>query len=279
MKTIQLPGQLIRSLSELGLLESEAKIYAALVLLGYAEVKDLLELLDVSKPRIYDGLRMLEEQGLIVQTSPRPAMYQAIAPHIALEVLMKKHEAAKNEVLEQFRALESRELIDKPVPPLCYLFGNKSFEFKIRDLLENARESICCQSSPKYLSYLEKAAGKSIKLQLVILSEDPGPQKRLERLFKKGHAEITTLNRAQLIGMAPESAKKDAHLRMAQADDLMDLDNLFMIIVDDTELLIIPPLKSDSLGAITSTNTGMVFMMKHMINERFNAGKPADGTQ
>ncbi|HEY3274927.1 MAG TPA: helix-turn-helix domain-containing protein [Methanocella sp.] len=278
MKTIQLPGQLITSLSELGLLESEAKIYAALVLLGYAEVKDLLELLDVSKPRIYDGLRMLEEQGLIVQTSPRPAMYQAIAPPIALEVLMKKHEAAKNEVLEQFRVLESREIIDKPAPPLCYLFGNKSFEFKIRDLLENARESICCQSSPKYLSYLEKAAGKSIKLQLVILSEDPGPQKRLERLFKKGNAEITTLTRNQIIGMTPQSAK-EAHMRMAQADDLMDLDNLFMIIVDDTELLFIPPLKSDSLGAITSTNKGMVFMMQHMITERFKAGKPADGRQ
>lgn len=278
MKTIQLPGQLITSLSELGLLESEAKIYAALVLLGYAEVKDLLELLDVSKPRIYDGLRMLEEQGLIVQTSPRPAMYQAIAPHIAMEVLMKKHEAAKNEVLDQFRALEGQEMIDKPAAPLCYIFGSKSFEFKVRDLLENARESICCQSSAKYLGYLEKAAGKSIKLQLVILSEDAGPQKRLERLFKKGNAEITTLTRSQMIGMAPE-AKKEAHLRMAPADDLMDLDNLFMIIVDDTEVLFIPPLKSDSLGAITSTNKGMVFMMKHMITERFAAGKPADGGQ
>jgi sugar-specific transcriptional regulator TrmB len=279
MKTLQLPGKLIRSLSELGLLESEAKIYAALVLLGYAEVKDLLELLDVSKPRIYDGLRMLEEQGLIVQTSPRPAMYQAIAPHIAMEVLMKKHEAAKNEVLEQFRALESRELIDKPAAPLCYLFGNKSFEFKVRDLLENARESICCQSSAKYLGYLEKAAGRSIRLQLVILSEDTAPQKRMERLFKKGNAEITTLTRDQLIRMGPESAKKEAHMRMARADDLMDMDNLFMIIVDDTELLFIPPLKSDSLGAITSTNKGMVYMMKHMITERFAAGKPADGMQ
>jgi sugar-specific transcriptional regulator TrmB len=279
MKTIELPGQLIASLSELGLLESEAKIYAALVLLNYAEVKDLLELLDVSKPRIYDGLRMLEEQGLIVQTSPRPAMYQAIAPHIAMEVLMKKHEAAKNEVLEQFRALESRELIDKPAAPLCYLFGNKSLEFKIRDLLENARESICCQSSAKYLGYLEKAAGRSIRLRLVILSEDPAPQKRMERLFKKGNAEITTLTRDQMIGMVPESAKKEAHLRMAQAEDLMDMDNLFMIIVDDTELLFIPPLKSESLGAITSANKGMVFMMNHMINERFAAGKLADGTQ
>jgi HTH-type transcriptional regulator, sugar sensing transcriptional regulator len=277
MKTIQLPGKLIRSLSELGLLESEAKIYAALVLLCYAEVKDLLELLDVSKPRIYDGLRMLEEQGLIVRTSPRPAMYQAIAPPIALAVLMKKHEAAKDEVLEQFRALESRALIDKPAAALCYIFGNKSFEFKIRDLLENARESICCQSSAKYLGYLEKAAGKNIRLRLVIMSEDPGPQKRLERLFRKDDADIMTLTRDQMIGMVPESKKKEAHLRMAKAEDLMDMDNLFMIIVDDKELLFIPPSKSDSLGAITSTNRGMVFMMKSMIDERFAAGKPADG--
>ena len=96
MKTVQLPGQLIASLTELGLLESEAKIYAALVLLGYADVGDLLEILDVSKPRIYTSLGTLEEKGLIVQTSPRPVIYQAVAPNIALEMITEKYENAKN---------------------------------------------------------------------------------------------------------------------------------------------------------------------------------------
>ena len=95
MKTTTITRPTYRSLTELGLLESEAKIYAALVLLGYADVKDLLEILDVSKPRIYDRLRTLEEKGLIVQTSPRPVIYQAIAPNIALEMITDKYETRK----------------------------------------------------------------------------------------------------------------------------------------------------------------------------------------
>ena len=38
MKSLQLPDQLIKSLNNLGLLESEAKIYTALVVLDYANV-------------------------------------------------------------------------------------------------------------------------------------------------------------------------------------------------------------------------------------------------
>ena len=59
---VELPEKMIKSLTELGLLESEAKIYAALVFLQSAEVKrNILEFLDVSKPSIYEGLRMLKK--------------------------------------------------------------------------------------------------------------------------------------------------------------------------------------------------------------------------
>jgi sugar-specific transcriptional regulator TrmB len=90
MKTLQLPGQLIASLTEPGLLDSEAKMYAALVLLGYTDLGDLLEILDVSKPRIYTSLGTLEEKGLIIRTSEA----------------------------------DQQELIDKLSPPLCYIFGD-----------------------------------------------------------------------------------------------------------------------------------------------------------
>jgi len=275
MKSIPLPQQLIMSLSELGLLESEAKIYAALVLLGYAEVKDLLEVLDVSKPRIYDGLRTLEEIGLIIQTSPRPALYQAIAPSIAMGVLMRKHEAAKDEVLAQFRALERQPLVEKPIPPLCYLFGSKSFDLKIRDMLENARESIFCQMSAKYAYYFEGLAVKGIRLQMLLMSDDRETQKRLERLFGKGKAEIVTLTREQ-IASAGNAANPEKAQRMAAMDQIgaIDMDNIFTLIVDDAEVLFVPPLKTDSLGAISSTNKGMIFIMKNMIEDRFAQGKP-----
>jgi len=123
----ELPNKLINSLTELGLLESEAKIYAALVFLQSAEVRDLLEFLDVSKPSIYEGLRMLEKNGLIILTSPRPAMYQAIEPKIALEIILKKYEDAKKEALIELESFKDQELSTKPNSPLWFIFGAKSF--------------------------------------------------------------------------------------------------------------------------------------------------------
>ena len=98
---VEIPHELIKSLTELGMLDSEAKLYAALVFLRSAEVRDLLEFLDVSKPSIYEGLRMLEKNGLIILTSPRPATYQAIEPKIALEIIIKRYMDAKKEALIQ----------------------------------------------------------------------------------------------------------------------------------------------------------------------------------
>ena len=265
MKTLQLPGQLIASLTELGLLESEAKIYAALVLLGYADVGDLLEILDVSKPRIYTSLGTLEEKGLIVQTSPRPVIYQAVAPNIALEMITDKYGNAKNEAIKQFKAAENQELIDKQTPPLFYIFGDKSLEFKIRDMLENARESVYCRTSEKYLKHIEKLAKKDVKLNLDIMSKDPEAQKRLENLFKKGNAQIQTLNVGQNMKKMADAAGEEARKRMSSILEMIDWENMFVLIVDEAEALIIPPLKSDSLSAITITNKAMVYYMLYQV--------------
>ena len=272
MKTLLLPGQLIASLTELGLLESEAKIYAALVLLGYSDVGDLLEILDVSKPRIYTSLGTLEEKGLIVQTSPRPVIYQAVAPNIALEMITDKYENAKVEAIKQFKAAEKQEIIDKQSPPLCYIFGDKSLEFKIRDMLDNAQESVRCRTSEKYLKYIEKLAKKDVKLNLIITSEDPGLKKRLENLFKNGKAQIDTLSMSQMVEMAG-NAGEEAVQRMSSMAEFMDIGNMLILIVDDAELLLIPPIKSDSLSAITSTNKAMIFMMRQGIEESNKTNK------
>lgn len=268
---IKFPIPLITSLTELGLLESEAKIYAALVLLRSAEVKDLLEFLDTSKPRIYDGLRMLEETGIIIQTSPRPATYQAITPPVALQLLMKKHEKAKNEALKQLKILEEREIIKKSSSPLWFIFGVKSFEFKIKDMIENAQESIYCQTSGKYLNLITKAVKKGVKTYLVIINdEDQDIHEYIEDLSKKSNVKISLIKKNQFmktLGMFNEESQPQTQ----SIDDIMkmfDLNNQFALVVDDSEILAIPPLKSEDLNAITSTNKAMVYSTKIAIKER-----------
>jgi len=257
----RLPTQLLISLTELGLLESEAKIYAALVLLQSAEVRDLLEFLDVSKPRVYDGLRKLEESGLIVLTSPRPATYQAIEPRVALELIIKKHEDAKKEALKEFQILKEQEIITEASSPLWFIFGAKSFEFKIKDMLGNARESVYCQTSGRYLEYIEKAAKKNIKIDLLIV-DGQDTKKRLEHLSKKSNVKIQIVEKSQIFEHHHETETELHKRSRANLKDIIDLDNMFTLVVDDSELLTIPPLKTDSLSAITSTNKVLIFSAK-----------------
>jgi len=56
----KIPRDLVKSLMELGLLESEAKIYITLSMMNTADVKKLINFLGLSKPNTYESLRLLE---------------------------------------------------------------------------------------------------------------------------------------------------------------------------------------------------------------------------
>ena len=59
----KIPHDLVRYLMELGLLESEARIYIALTMMNNSEVKNLIDFLGLSKPNTYESLRLLEERS------------------------------------------------------------------------------------------------------------------------------------------------------------------------------------------------------------------------
>ncbi len=70
---------------------------------------------------------MLEDKGLILLTNPRPITYQAISPNIALEILVERTHAAKNDAVEQFQELENDDLQRNSSQPLWFIFGDPSF--------------------------------------------------------------------------------------------------------------------------------------------------------
>src|SRR5208337_2197171 len=115
----KIPPGLVRALTELGLLESEAKIYVALVMMNHSEVKDLIDFLDMSKPNTYESLRSLEERGLIVAVSERPIVYQAVSPEIGLEILVDRHLKAKSEAEKLFSTV-SRDIRENPPDDMWY---------------------------------------------------------------------------------------------------------------------------------------------------------------
>lgn len=266
---VDLPCELIKSLTKLGLLESEAKLYSALVFLQSAEVRDLVEFLDVSKPSVYEGLKTLEEYGLIVLTSPRPATYQAIEPEIALELIMKRYRDAKKEALIQLQDFKNQEISTKPSSPMWFIFGAKSFEFKIKQMLKNAKGSIYCSTSIKYLSFIEKAAKKNIQIYLVVIEDDEENNARIERLSRLSNVKLKRTKKDEILNLSNhEAALNDQSVDGLK--DQMDLNNSFILVVDDLEVLMLPPFKSDSISAIYSINKVLIFNFKRGIENKFS---------
>lgn len=264
----RIPQQLISAFMELGLLESEAKIYSALVLFHDAEVKELQEFLDISKPSIYEGLRTLEDHGFIVLTNDKPTTYQAIPPEIVLDMLMNIHLRAKDEALILLKKLEKEKFADDAPPNLWYIFGPKSFESKIKDMLENAKESVVCLTTDKYLAHIERCAKSDVRFELTVVSEKDDSLERIKKIFKNGNLRSRRIGKDDAINiLAPFKAGYRTEMIPAMSETLgmFDFENVLIIVVDDKEMLYIPPIPDASLNAMVSKNMAFIRMMELLI--------------
>jgi sugar-specific transcriptional regulator TrmB len=259
----KIPPGLVRALTELGLLESEAKIYVALVMMNHSEVKDLIDFLDMSKPNTYESLRSLEERGLIVAVSERPIVYQAVSPEIGLEMLVDRHIKAKNDAEKLFSTV-SRDIKENPPDDMWYIFTEKNVEYKIRDMISNAKKSVYVAMSDRYIKFLKPLARKDVYLNLLILADKPDTKTWLEKTFGPERAKIQYMDRDEaekMFSISKSAKKRELAPPLAGLSVAYSLDKTLMLVVDDTETLYIAPI-FDSMNAISSRGKGMVQNLK-----------------
>lgn len=280
------PQDLVRSLIELGLPESEARIYIALVIMNNSEVKELIDFSGISKPSAYEALRSLENKGLIVCINERPLIYQAISPEIGLELLMDTHIKAKEEAKRLLSTLGRIHVEDRPQETVWCVFNKKSIEYKIRDMLKNAAESVLLMASDQYIKYLTPLSNTNLDLDVTIFSENPNIQPLLKKIFKSDNARFQLINKAEMIkGHKAEmikglsAYKTDFQEEMIRSFEkilfMFNFDNMLIVIADDSDLLYVPPLSGDSLLAINLKNKllsenmklGMKAMATYFINK------------
>jgi len=260
----KIPQELVKSLMNLGLLESEAKIYIALAMMNNSEVKKLIDFLSLSKPNTYESLRLLEEKGLVVLINTKPMTYQATPPTIGLEMLLKTHLNAKEEAKKLFSTMDKQKFIEKPSETLWHVFGEKGTEYKIKDMIQNAANGIFMVSSPKYLKYLENLDEKNLKLDITISSNGFDTEQKLKKMFKgkKGNFQIVSAEDMINTSIPFKKIPEDELITYKEAFLMFNYENMMMLIVDDSELLFIPPVSEDSLSAINTKNKSFILIMK-----------------
>jgi sugar-specific transcriptional regulator TrmB len=254
----RIPGALVDALLDLGLTNYEARTYAALILFDVAEAKELVEFLGISKPSVYESLDRLAETGLTVKRNSKPAMYSPVDPEIAIKILMDRHMNSSEVALRELQRLQKEKLHKDRSDAVWNVYGDSNINFKIRSMIRNARHSIVCTTAERYLPLLEGINLKKIDLDLTVLSEDPDLESRLRKQYPGPTHKITVISIKKIMDRIPVFSGMEDKAGFIRLENFLDL------IVDDKELLSIPPIPAEHVTGMNTKNQAMILHSQTM---------------
>jgi sugar-specific transcriptional regulator TrmB len=253
-----IPGTLVTSLMDLGLSNYEARTYAALVLFDVAEAKELVDFLGISKPSVYEGLDKLAEMGLAVKRNSKPAMYTPVQPEIAIKILMERHTRSAETALQELVELEQEKVHKDRSDAVWNVYGDANINFKIQSMIRNARHTIECTMAERYLPLLEGINLKKIDLTLTVLSEDRELIGRLKQEFPGRNHRITVISIGDIMAHLPHFPGTEDGAKFIR------LENILELIVDELELLSIPPIPAAHVTGMNTSNKALILHAQAM---------------
>ncbi|GAA0522495.1 Sugar-specific transcriptional regulator TrmB [Halorubrum aquaticum] len=96
----------IELLQELGLKEYEAKAFVALTRLPQGTAKEISEISEVPRTRVYDAVRVLETKGLVEIQHASPQRFRAVSIDEAAETLRREYEERADSLRTTLREVE-----------------------------------------------------------------------------------------------------------------------------------------------------------------------------
>ena len=195
--------------------------------------------------------------GLAVKRVTKPARYSAISPEMAIDLLMDKHRKAAEQALAALRTLEKKKVRTDKEDALWTIYGDANIEYKIRDLFSKAKHQISCTIGERYLPFIENIKIRDVSLRLIVISDDAALPGKLHELFPGKNADIHVIS--------PEKFKIPHplhHRNLMMRAKFMNFENILDLIVDDDELLMIPPFISGSVSVLNTRNKGAILQIK-----------------
>jgi len=130
-------------LQQLGLKEYEARCFVGLTRVETGTAKQLSELTEVPRTRVYDAIRVLEAQGLVQIQHSSPQEFRAVSLDQATETLRDQYEARVGRLHD---ALDTVEIVgegdDDAVQQVWAMSGHDGIENRTEELIETATEEI-----------------------------------------------------------------------------------------------------------------------------------------
>ena len=143
MATAENLEEAIEVLQQLGLKEYEARCFVGLSRLPTGTGKQLSQMTEVPRTRVYDAIRVLEAQGLVEIQHSSPQQFRAVPLDEATETLRDQYDARVERLHD---ALETVEIVDgddeSPVQQVWAMTGRVAIENRTNDLIREATDEI-----------------------------------------------------------------------------------------------------------------------------------------
>ncbi|WP_458191007.1 TrmB family transcriptional regulator [Haladaptatus sp. NG-WS-4] len=108
MNEISNQQQSIELLQQLGLKEYEARCFVALARLPKGTAKEISDISEVPRTRVYDAIRVLETKGLVEIQHSNPQQFRAVPIKEAAETLRQEYESRTETLVEAMDDLEPK---------------------------------------------------------------------------------------------------------------------------------------------------------------------------
>lgn len=130
-------------LQKLGLKEYEARSFVGLTQLETGTAKELSEITAVPRTRIYDAIKVLEEQGLVETQHSSPKRFRAVSLDEATETLRDQYEGHIEQLQDALGSIDIIEVTDDaPVQQVWAMAGRAGIENRTNQLLGSATDEI-----------------------------------------------------------------------------------------------------------------------------------------
>jgi sugar-specific transcriptional regulator TrmB len=143
MATPEPSEEAVEALQQLGLREYESECFVGLTHLSTATAKEISEVTDVPRTRVYDAVRVLEARGLIAVQHSSPKRFRPVRIEEAVRTFRERYERNLDRLANALEAISNAggetDVEDRKVWTVS---GREAIDDRIRRLVDDASDEV-----------------------------------------------------------------------------------------------------------------------------------------
>lgn len=172
------PDDVVEQLQQFGLKTYEAKCFVALSRVPQATAREISEITDVPRTRVYDATSVLETRGLVTVQHTNPQVFRAVRVTEAVDTLRRTYESQLQSIHDSLDAIEPVTLDDTADvdTEVWTLSGKEAIAARTKQLLSEADTEIRLLADGSVLdaelsAALDEATSRGVEVTISVIGD------------------------------------------------------------------------------------------------------------